>query len=360
MSMIDWTSSMQQTYEFYEVDPITWADKKRIKNVERCTITRDAEEETLGHASIDCSEELEECYIRIYMIAIQNGNKFKLPLGTYIMQTPSVSFDGKRRSTTMDMYSPLLELKEKMPPIGYTAMKGTDIIGLASSLLRENMRAPLIISSDFSVDSRYSTLFDDFTANLDDTWLSYITDLLANARCELLVDEMGRILIAPVQETATLQPVWTYDDSNSSILYPELTLDRDIYGIPNAVEVVYSTDSIYLYSKVLNDDENSPISTVNRGREILYRDTNPSILGSPTQADIDEYAKALLKEKSCLEYKVQYSHGYTSARVGDCVRLDYKRANVTGVKAKIIRQEFSCEPGCSVSETALYTNKLWG
>lgn len=360
MAAIDWTASMQQTYEFYEVDPVTWADKRRIYDVESCTITRDAEEETLGHASMDCSEELGECYIRVYMIVIQNGNKSKLPLGTYIMQTPSLSFDGKRGSTTMDLYSPLLELKEKMPPIGYTAMKGTDIIELASSLLRENMRAPLIMSSDFSVESRYSTLYDDFTANLDDTWLSYISDLLANAYCQLDIDETGRILIAPIQEIAALQPVWTYDDSNSSILYPDLTLDRDIYGIPNAVEVIYSTDSTYLYSKVLNDDENSPISTVNRGREILYRDTSPSILGSPMQADLDEYAKSLLKEQSCLEYTVQYSHGYTSARVGDCVRLNYKRAGITGIKAKIIRQEIECKPGCNISETAIYTNRLWG
>ena len=86
--MIDWTSTMQQTYEFYIVDPISWKDTKLIRNVKSCTINRDSTAETLGSASLSMTEIIGECYVRIYLITIQNGVKEKHPLGTYLVQTP--------------------------------------------------------------------------------------------------------------------------------------------------------------------------------------------------------------------------------------------------------------------------------
>ena len=40
--MINWHESMEQTYEFYKVDPNTWRDSERITSITVCTITRDA------------------------------------------------------------------------------------------------------------------------------------------------------------------------------------------------------------------------------------------------------------------------------------------------------------------------------
>ena len=73
-----------------------------------------------------------------------------------------------------------------------------------------------------------------------------------------------------------------------------------------------------------------------------------------------EYAERLLRELSSVEYKVSYSHGYCPVRVGDCVRLNYKRAGIADIKAKVISQSIPCEPGCTVDETAVFTTKLWG
>ena len=137
-------------------------------------------------------------------------------------------------------------------------------------------------------------------------------------------------------------------------------MDRDLYGIPNVVEVVYSTDTSYYYAKVVNDDPNSPISTVKRGREIMHRVSNPEFPGEPTQAQIEKYAEQLLRNLSSLEYTLSYTHGYCPVRVGDCVMLNYSRAGLVNVKAKVVRQSIKCEPGCPVTETAVFTTKLWG
>lgn len=352
--MPDWSKSMQQTFEYCIVDPSTWKDTRKLDSVKSCSIDWDAETDTLGSATIDTTEILGECYIRVYLITIQNGLRERHPLGTFMVQTPSTSFDGKVHTVTMDAYTPLIELKEKQPPYGYSLLKDTNIMNIAYQLTSENARAPVVrTSSD-------KTLSYNFVSETDDTWITFLKDLIANAEYSFALDELGRIMFAPDQDTASLQPLTTFDDSNSSILYPDITMDHDLYGLPNVVEVIYSNDSDSFYAKVVNDDENSPISTVNRGREIVYREMNPSISGTPTEDYIQEYAKRLLKELSSIEYTITYSHAYCGIRLGDCVRLNYKRAGITNVKAKIISQSIKCEPGCPVKEKAVFTTKLWG
>lgn len=352
--MADWSKSMQQTFEYYVVDPGTWKDVSKINDVKSCTISWDADSDTLGSATIDIDGSLEECYVRVYLVTIQNGVRERHPLGTFMVQTPSTSFDGKVRSVTIDAYTPLIELKEKCPPYGYSILKNTNIMDMAYRLTAENLRAPVVktIATD--------TLYTDFVSEPDDTWITFLKDLLANAKYSFGLDELGRILFTPSQDTAALQPLMTFDDSNSSILYPDISMDHDLYGLPNVVEVIYSNGTEYYQSRVVNNDENSPISTVNRGREIIYRDTNPSISGQPTKEQIDAYAKRLLKVMSSIEYTVTFTHGYCGVRLGDCIRLNYTRAGINNVKAKIISQSIKCEPGCSVKEKAVFTTRLWG
>lgn len=351
--MPDWTKSMEQSFEYYTVDPNTWKDDEQLTNVISSMITRDKESETLGSATIDITDSLGEAYVRTYLITIQNGIAEKHPLGTHMVQTPSSSFDGKSRSVSMDAYTPLIELKENPPPLGYSILKDANIMDNAYDIVSENLRAPVV--------KTYSdeTLSNDFVANSDDTWVTYTRDLIANAKHEFDLDELGRVLFSPKQELESLQPVWTYTDDNSSILLPELTLDHDIYGIPNVVEVVYSNGGENYYGIAINDDPNSPTSTVNRGRKITQRITNPD-LGNATEEMIQEYAERALREFSTVEYTVSYTHGYCPVRLGDCVRLDYSRAGINNVKAKVIYQTIKCEPGCPVSEKAVFTMKLWG
>ena len=351
--MADWLSSMQQTFEYYIVDPKTWKDIELIDTVKSSTIQRDAEAETLGSATIDMTESVGESYIRIYLITIQNGLRERHPLGTFLVQTPSLNFNGRLQNISVDAYTPLIELKESPPPLGYSILKNSNVMDFAYRLARERARAPV-------VKTECNTLLGmNFTASTDDTWLTFLSDLIANAKYNFALDEMGRILLSPYQDTASLQPVWTYNDDNSSILYPEISVDRDLYGIPNVVEVIHSNGAGYYFVRAVNDDPNSVTSTVSRGREIIYRVNNPDLVGKPTESQVKDYANQLLRELSVLEYTVTYTHGYCPVRLGDCVRLNYARAGITNIKAKVIGQTIKCEPGCPVTEKAVFTTRLW-
>lgn len=355
--MPNWTASMSRTYEFYAVDPNTWGNKNLLTTAKTASISRDVNVETLGSATFDVTDSIGEGYVRTYLKTVQNGVTEMHPLGTHLVQTPSSSFDGRSRSMSMDGYTPLLELKEKQPPIGYFIPKGSNALMLAYQLVRENARAPVIKPSAVE-DERFKLAYD-FVADTDDTWLSYLSDLLYDIQYEFALDEMGRIGFAPKQNLTALTPIWTYNDDNSSILYPELTMNRDLYGIPNVVEVIYSKGDATLYSKASNTDKNSPVSIPSRGREIVKRVMDPELFGVPTQLQLDEYAELLLSELSSIEYTVTYTHGYCPVRVGDCVRLNYTRAGLNNVKAKVVSQTIGCTPECPVSETAVFTQKLW-
>ena len=372
--MPDWTRSMQQTYEFYEVNPTNWKDLRRLTNVKSCTITRDSDAETLGSATFDITESVGECYIRVYLITEQDGIREKHPLGTFLVQTPASSFDGKVRSVSMDAYTPLLELKENPPPLGYSILEGENIMERAYQLVNEHARAP-VVKPDVINDNGKLTY--DFVANTDDTWMSYLSDLISNAKVEYSIpdgeenkhvlyhtgykfalDEMGRILFAPKQDISALQPVWTYTDDNSSILYPEFDMDHDLYGIPNVVEIICTSANDNYYVRVENRDPNSPTSINKRGREIIHRIVDPELVGNWTYDQIIEYAKQVLKELSTVEYTITYSHGYCPVRLDDCIRFNYSRAGLTNTKAKVINQSIKCENGCPVTEKAVFTVKL--
>ncbi len=413
--MVDWTKPMQQSFEYYIVDPETWQDQSLLSTVKKSSINRDAETDTLGSATFDIVEKVGECYVRVYLITIQNGVREKHPLGTFLAQTPTSTFDGKTRNVSMDAYTPLIELKEKQPDIGYYEPKTAyhnvlysdgkyeetevKIESPLGSPMKESNGKPILTTSgkqvykqiSSSVETTYycgansitdrvallltdkvrapivktdttAILESDFVSDINDTWFSFLRDLLIGANHQFDLDEMGRILFVPYRDLDAMQPVWTYNDDNSSILYPEITMDHDIYGIPNVVEIRYYDGQANHVYKVVNDDPNSPTSTVNRGRRIIHRVTDLDIPGALKKDDplIEAYAKQLLKELSTIEYTITYTHGYCPVRVGDCVRLNYSRAGMTNIKAKVVSQSIKCEPGCSVTEKAIFTNKLWG
>lgn len=423
--MANWSESMRQTFEYYVVNPTTWKDERQLLTVKSCSVDRDADADTLGSATIDIDEEIGECYIRAYLVITQNGIVEKHALGTFLVQTPSMSFDGKTTSISLDAYTPLLELKEGMPPIGYYIAKGENVMDTAYRIVRECARAPVV------KPTCESDLYYNFISDTSDTWLSFLRDLIADVKYTFVLDELGRILFAPKQDAASLHPVWVYTDDNSSILYPDLSLDHDLYNIPNVVEVVYSNGGDAFYARVVNNDPNSPISTVKRGREIVHRVTDPQLVSDPiietfcykvnkilnddgktytcTRSDekveiqsldgvtltdysttlgdkvfwrvirdennelvedyyfcmvkeshqVKEYATQLLKELSTIEYSISYTHGYCPVNIGDCVMLNYEKAGLTNIKAKVISQSIKCEPGCPVTEKATFTTRLW-
>lgn len=354
--MPDWTKSMEQTYEFYKVNPDTWQDNERLTNILSCTIKRDSTNETLGSATLNSTEDLKECYVRIYLITRQNKIRERFVLGTYLVQTPERNYDGRNENISIDCYTPLLELKDNLPPLGYTTFQGFNTMDAAFNIIYENCRAPVVQPKGMT-----HTLVQDFIADTNDTWLSYTKALMEQAEYQFGLEDDCSIYFDRIQDIKSLQPVYTFSDDNSSLLQPSITDKRDLYGIPNVLEMVYTTPTNeYLYAYVENKDDDSEISTVNRGRKVVKRIDNPTFPGNPDAGEFQIYAKQQLLALSTLEHTITFTHGFIPwVRLGTCVRLDYKRAGFDNIRARITSQTIKCETGCTVEATATYTTELW-
>lgn len=351
--MIDWSASMQQTFEYYTVDENTWKDVERLTKVRSATITRDADADTLGTASFELDDYIQETYVRVYLTCVQQNERERFCLGTFLVQTLPSSFDGKSNTISADAYTPLVELKENPMPLGYSLPRGTNIVDAAYDIIKDWCRAPVLTTA------KTDTLTSTFVANSDDTVLKFVISLLKNAKCHLALDDYSRIMIAPDQELDAVTPIWTYTDDNSSILYPDLKRRIDLYGIPNVVEVLHSKNNGFLYSIAINDNPNSPVSTVSRKRRITHRETAPSSYGIMTQSQLDTYTQNLLKSKSKLVSTLSYTHGFCPVNLYDAVRLTYHSAELIDVKARVVLQDITCKSGVRVSETAEYITSLY-
>ena len=359
--MPDWSKSMEQSFEYYIVDPGTWGDKEKLTKITDCTITRDLKNETLGSATIDSDEDLNDQYVRVYLVTKQHRVQETFCLGTFLCQTSDWTYDGVRKFMSYDGYTPLIELKEKPMAVGYTILKNTNLLTSAVNITTSNVRAPVTPASNSDSSMK---LEKNFVAEESDTVFTFVRDLMQVGKYSFGITERGNITFEPYTELGALSPRWIFDDSNSSIMYPELKLKGDFFEIPNVVQVCYtpvSKSATPISVTVTNDDEESQVSTVNRGRRVIYRETNPQLGDAATTAIVKSYAEKLLAEKSTLEYEAVYSHGFTnSVRLGDCVRLNYEKAGLVDTNARVIKQVIHCTPGCKVDETAVYTKKLWG
>lgn len=359
--MADWSKSMEQSFEYYVVDPATWGDKEKLTKITNCTITRDMKNDTLGSATIDSDEDLNDKYVRVYLVVKQRGLQESFCLGTFLCQTSEWIYDGMCKYMTYDGYTPLIELKEKPMALGYTIAKNQNLLDKAVTIVGQNVRAPVVSAS--STDPSM-TLEKNFVAEESDTVYSFVKDLMEIGKYSFGLTERGNVTFEPHTELGALSPRWIFDDTNSSILYPELKLKGDIFEIPNVVEVTYSPvgkSSTPIFVSEVNDDPESIVSTVNRGRRVIYREKNPQIGDSATETIVRNYARKILTEKSTLQYEAGYSHGFTDAvRLGDCVRLNYEKAGLVNTNARVTKQVIHCTPGCKVDETAVYEKKLWG
>lgn len=354
---IDWSKSMVQTYQFFKVNPNTWMDEKKLENFESASVAFDSNDETICSGSLTGEIIDDEFYIRIYLICTQFGYVYKFPLATLLVMSQLSGYNGRRYQYSVNAYSPLIELKEKYPPIGYSMIcRKNEVLGNVLKILAEHLRAPVITTITTPVLSTDEFIF---TAEFDDTWLSYIISILSSIGYHLGVNAKGEVYLSPdIINVNAVKSVYTYTDDNSSILLPDISDEYDIYGIPNVVELLHSNPNNNYFVRIVNKDPDSKTSTISRGREIVYRaNTDEGYILSKDQ--VQNLAVNILKKKSEVEHIIEYKHGYNPVTLGDGITMNYTRSGYRHQKAVVISQIIECKNGCVVTEKAKYSSYLW-
>lgn len=351
--MLDVSRELDERFELMAVDPVTWLETGSVSNVKSCTVTRDSESNTIESESLEVYGDLPEGYYRAYWVTVQDGVESREPVATFMAMCPTVKHDGKTEQRTINGYSPLMEADRSGPHAGWFVPEGYDIAQSAADAVRDHSRAQV----DEPAQSR--ALEEAYVSDGTESWLEFAVNLLAKASMHFEVDPWGKVCCAP-DYLGVPSTVHTYSETNSTVLLSGgLENTADWYDVPNVVRVVWSSGDKTKTAEAVNNDKNSPVSTVNRGYEVLQRESNPNELpDTPVQADLDLMAATLLEKASSVSREIRFEHPYDGGGLHDGTMIDFPSIGVRG-PATVKWQAIKMETGCTVEEVDSIDERLW-
>ena len=333
---MNWNKGFSALYELQKVDPLTWMDAGTL-DFTAGSISR-TNTGLMESADLTMTENPGECWVRVYLKARQESSGARVALFTGLASAPSRNLDGVRVTYTVECYSVLKPVDDILVPIGYYAPPGADAAQLVESLLSVGP-APVVVDGEGPNLSEAIVAENDMS-RLDVAWL--ILDAIG---WRLRVTGDGTVHVcAPAAEAAA-----TFDMRKNDVVELAMTDEQDWFSVPNCIRVV-SGDT---YTEYVDDDADSPVSTVSRKAkrggtgEIWMNDSAASIADSESLA---EYALRILKQKQEPARTISYSRRFRpDVLVSDWVALRLPGIGIDGI-FKITSQTIELGHGCTTAE----------
>ena len=207
------------------------------------------------------------------------------PLGTYMVVAAPKTVTDVGTYYTLEAYDETMLLKQASFEDRAFYSAGTPFLTVV-----ENMLADVGLSNLYIEESSASASVD-FEIAPGENYLDTINSILDALNFQhIYADANGTINIRKVKEQNS--PQFTYKDSGRYSLNPKLTLETDIYDLPNVIVGIYSspdTNEPLVYKKV-NDDPNSIISTISRGYKVVK---TVNLRNSSEEQDLEGYVERI-------------------------------------------------------------------
>lgn len=218
------------------------------------------------------------------------------PLGEYVLSTPT----RKKYLYNVEAYDKTVNLKEDrlIAPL-YIASGTTYKKAVTDILTGANI-------TDILFDDTDTALLTDRVFEIGESKLDIINLLLSEINYEKLFTDKNGIFIArkyvqPSADNITL----TYKNDDFSVLNDDATSVTDYFDCPNVfVATVSNPEQDALTSVYTNNSPVSSLSTVSRGRNIVY---TYSVDNVASQDELDEINKKTAFEKSQVAETVTFS-----------------------------------------------------
>lgn len=310
--MIDWSRGYSASFYAERVDPATWRDVAVIR-VTGGTIKREATGKRQS-ADISCVRYRipVEQWVRVYMDVRQDGAAAHVPLFTGIAVSPDDDINGTLTTNTFTCFSVLKPAEDVLLTRGWFAPAQIDGAELVRRLLSVSP-APII------VEGESPALAESIVAEDGETHLSMADRILDAIGWRLRIDGDGTISIMP----QAAEPSARFDPLDNDVVEPKIKVTADWYSCPNVMMVIAGD----VTGIARDDDPDSPLSTVSRGREV-WKQESVQLSVSESAA---EYARRRLKELQRVRQTVSYTRRYLpDVMPGDLVGLNYPEQKLTG------------------------------
>lgn len=331
---MNWNKGFSAEYYACFVDPVTW------ENLERFEILSGSIKRTdsgLRHsADIECTDYNQslERWIRIYLDTKQSdGSAAHVPLFTGLISAPQANINGKKKSNSLTCYSVLKAAEDVYLPLGFYASEGIN------GAMQVKVLLETVIPSNIEIIGTSPALSKYIVADNGETYLSMAEKILDTINWRLKLHGDGNIEICAIAS----EPSLMFDPLNNDSVKPEIKVINDWFKCPNVFRGTFENESV----TVIDDNINSPLSTVNRGREVWFEEKDCKLSETET---LKEYVQRRLKEEQRNNFTVSYSHRFfPDVYPSDLVELRYPEQGLDGL-FYISNQSFSLAYGAEISE----------
>lgn len=310
---MDWNQGIASSCHVGIVDRDTWLDTDSIPIMDG-RIAR-SEDGILHTADITCRQFPvgKEILIRIWEIAMQNGESNRVAVFTGFATAPQTEIDGRIKKYPLKCYSVLQAADDMLLPLGWYAPVGVDV-GLIIKELLSVTHAPIEVKGEIK------TLKEAVVSEDNETRLSMAHKILDAAGKRLRLDGMGCITIEDMPTLAVAK----YDPNDADAIEPQVTIDDDWYKCPNVFRAVNGNTTA-----IAKDESDSILSISQRGREVWMGESSSDYTEDET---LSRYALRRLQEEQERAFSVKYDRRYNpDVFAGDLVWLNYPLQGIQGV-----------------------------
>ena len=302
---MNWDQGYTARYYGRILDPESWREIDTFEIIDG-HITRNSEDlMEAASLTVPSFESDAEKYVRIYLDAAQDANVSHNALFTGLTSSPQQRTESGATEHSLTCYSVLKPAKDIFLAPGWFAPADTPAGEIIQNLLK-------VIPAPVEDKTRGVMLQDNVIAEQGETNLTMLYKILkaTNTRAVIQGDGIVTLEEQPEEEAAT------FSDRDVDIIEDGIDQTYDWFECPN-VFIAIAND---LYAVARDEDEDSPLSIQNRGREIQKQETNVQLAANET---IAEYAERRLKEEQTIAEVVSYQRRYLpNVTVSDYIRLN--------------------------------------
>lgn len=311
---MNWSKGYSATYYAKRVDPATWRDLETIE-LTGGSIKREPSG-LRESADVDCvnySTGIEQ-WVRVYLDTRQDGgNASHTALFTGLATSPEAEYSGFVQNNQLSCYSVLKPADDIYLLRGWFAPAGSRGGDIIKQLL-EVTPAPVEVAEG---SPRLSA---SIVAEDNETHLTMVDKVLDAIDWRIRIGGSGRIRIEP----KPIEAAASFDPIENDVIETQVKISTDWYSCPN----VYMAINEDMTGIARDDSILSPLSVVNRGREVWLVDDNVELSENES---ISRYAQRKLLEAQKVQKTAEYDRRYfPDISPGDLVQMHYPAHGLEG------------------------------
>lgn len=298
-------------------------DCKIFNNID-ATIQRSCSLTIIEDKEIDFASER----LRPYMKLKTETGMLVYPLGVFLMSSPQRQAQGGAVKRTVECYDKMQILTDDRFDSRYTVPAGTSYTAAVANI---------VLSTGINTVNIAPSQLETVTAlefPIGTSKLAACNELLAAINYyPLYADSFGFVRSKAYELPDGRSIDAFYATDKASIIQPGAQEELDIFGAPNKiVRYLENAERQFMISSVTNDDPNSKLSTVSRGRVIT---DIASVSDIANQGSLDAYVARVMAESKVYQKIVFETLNMPNHEYNDCLYIEDKELDIAGKYTEI-------------------------